>query len=105
MGRVGGDEEDGFAHAGHLDGEGAGGGGFADAAFAADEDPAEGLLGEEGGEGGGEGVGVEDGAGHGGWWFLRGWWGGGCEGDARRESVVVAGSVFCGLGIVLLEPW
>ena len=67
MGRVGGDEEDGFAHAGHLDGEGAGGGGFADAAFAADEDPAEGFLGEEGGEGGGEGVGVEDGAGHGGW--------------------------------------
>ena len=76
VGRVGGDEEDGFADAGHLDGEGAGGGGFADAAFAADEDPAEGLLGEEGGEGGGEGVGVgvEDGGGHG------GWWGGGCEG-------------------------
>ena len=49
---VGGDEEDGFSHAGELDGEGAGGGGFADAAFAADEDPAEGALVEEALEGG-----------------------------------------------------
>ena len=39
-----GDEENGSANTGKLDGEGAGSGGFAYTAFAADEDPAEGLL-------------------------------------------------------------
>lgn len=39
-----GDEENGFADTCELDGEGTGSGGFAYASFAADEDPAEGLL-------------------------------------------------------------
>lgn len=55
---VGGDQQHGFAHARHLDGQRAGGGGFADAAFAADEDPAEGALVEKALKGGFEGVGV-----------------------------------------------
>lgn len=64
---VGGDEEDGLAVAGELNGEGAGGGGFTDTAFAADEDPAEGFLVDYGLEGWGQVVGVwVDVGGHGG---------------------------------------
>lgn len=48
VGGVGGDEEDGFTGAGHLDGERARGGGLADTALAADEDPFERLLVEDG---------------------------------------------------------
>ena len=69
MCRVGGDEQDGLAHAGELDGEGTGGGGFADAAFAADEDPAEGFLLEDGVEGRFEGF----------WVIVRGEVGGCCR--------------------------
>lgn len=62
---IGGDEEDGFADFGELDCEGAGGCCFAYASFAADEDPAEGVLVEEGLEGGVHGIegGVEGGGG------------------------------------------
>ena len=45
---VGGDEEDGFAVFGELDGERARGCGLADTALAADEDPAQRLLVEDG---------------------------------------------------------
>ena len=69
MRRVGGDEQHGLAVAGDLDGERAGGGRLADAAFAADEDPAERALGDDRFEAGREGrvgVGVDEGGvGHG----------------------------------------
>lgn len=67
---VGGDEENGAAHTRELDGERARGRGLADAAFAADEDPAQRTLVEDGLQRGLEdvGVGVDDGVGHGGWW-------------------------------------
>jgi hypothetical protein len=58
---IGADEQDGAADLGQLDGQGARGGRLADAALAADEDPAEGALVEERLEGRLEGVGVEDG--------------------------------------------
>lgn len=48
---VGGDEENGAAHFGELDGEGAGGGGLSDSSLAANEDPAEGTLVQNGLEG------------------------------------------------------
>lgn len=67
MRRVGTDEEDGAAHTGELDGEGARGGGFADTTLAADEDPSQAALVEERLERGFEGVvGGDDGGGHGG---------------------------------------
>lgn len=47
VGGVGTDEQDGAAHFGELDGEGARRGGFADTTFAANEDPAERALVEE----------------------------------------------------------
>lgn len=55
---VGGDQQHGFAHARELDGQRAGRGGFADAALAADEDPAQAALLEQGFQAGFEGVGV-----------------------------------------------
>ena len=56
VGRVGGDDEDLVALLSELDGEAAGGSGFADAALATDEDPLQGVLfddvlGEEEGRG------------------------------------------------------
>lgn len=54
MGRVCGNEENGLADTGELDGEGAGSGSLADTTFAADEDPAEGLLVDYGFESWGE---------------------------------------------------
>src|SRR5690606_14859467 len=68
--RVGTDQEDSLAGFGELDGEGTCGRGLADTAFAADKDPAEGLLVEDGLERwlhGGKLVEVRHGL----------WWGGG----------------------------
>lgn len=45
---IGGDEEHGAAHLGQLDGQRAGGGGLPDSSLPTDEDPAEGLLVEDG---------------------------------------------------------
>jgi hypothetical protein len=52
VGGIGGDEEDGFANFGELDGEGTGRGGFTDSSFATHKDPAETGLIEDGLEGG-----------------------------------------------------
>lgn len=64
---VGGDEEDRAAYFGELDGEGTGGGGLSDSSLAADKDPAEGALVEDGLEGWLEDVlvCVDDSVGHG----------------------------------------
>lgn len=64
---IGRDEEDGAAHFGELDGEGTRGGSLSDSSFAANEDPAEGALVEDGLEGWLEDVlvCVDDSVGHG----------------------------------------
>lgn len=71
VGRVCGNEENGFPDTGELDGKGAGGGSFANTTFAADEDPTKGLLVDYGFKGWGEvfGVGVNR-CRHGGWKVL-----------------------------------
>lgn len=78
---VGGDEENGAAHFGELDGEGAGGGGLSDTTLSADKNPAKGALVEDGLESWLEDVlvGVDDCAGHGGGYLV-------CSFSFREET-------------------